>query len=134
MSTPNPLLVDTNVLIDYQKSDLSVLHLTSLHIGKVNIPRDVLQELRVGGTLSDRDCERHRFTIIDPTLEQLQMIGDEDHNLSLVDMGCLSVAKNCCICVTNDVSLRKACKRREVETMWGLELMLRLLVEKKVNC
>ena len=130
MSPPNPLLVDTCVLIDYHKSDLSVLTLASNHIGSVSLPREVLQEFRKGAPLSDRDCERHGLTIIDPTLEQLELVSVEHSKLSLADRMCLVMAKNCCICVTNDKALRKACEREKVATMRGLRLMI-TLVEKK---
>ena len=59
MSTTSQLLVDTNVLIDYQRSDLSVLTLASIHIGIVYILIDVLQEFREKAVLSDRECEQH---------------------------------------------------------------------------
>ena len=132
MSPPNPLLVDTSVLIDYHKSKLAVLTLASKHIGKVNIPREVLKEVGIKAILSDRDCERHGLKIIDsPPLEQLQRVSLEGGSLSPADVLCLFVAKkNCCICVTNDKALRKACEREKVATMRGLRLMI-TLVEKK---
>ncbi len=126
------LLVDANVLIDYQKSDLSVLTMANAHIGRIYVHLDVLQEVRKKSELSDKDCERHNLTIIDTIpQEQFQLFINEQRSLSFTDKICLAVAKNCCILLTNDDRLRKACDKHGVETMWGLELMVRLVVDKK---
>ena len=52
---PKVLLMDTDVLIDYQNSDFSVLGLVDKHVGEVYVLTTILNE--VDG-LNAVDCER----------------------------------------------------------------------------
>lgn len=127
------LLVDANVLIDYQKSGrLCVLTLASKHIGEVHIPVDVLKEVQ---GMTDSHCKRLRLKIIDTaTLELQQAVSDVPKKLSDVDKVCLAVSKEKgYICVTNDKALRATCEEHKVETMRGLRPMVLLVKKKKLS-
>ena len=58
---PKVLLMDANVLIDYQKSDLSVLGLVDKHVGEVNVLTTILDEVDGLGVV---DCERLGLKVI----------------------------------------------------------------------
>jgi hypothetical protein len=67
MSTPGFLLVDANVLVDYQAAGLAILSLVSRHIGMVHIVSTVLAvrwglelmlELVQGGHLTAEDADQ----------------------------------------------------------------------------
>ena len=45
MGTRGFLLVDANVLVDYQSADLTILSLVSRHVGPVHIVSTVLAEV-----------------------------------------------------------------------------------------
>ena len=62
------LLMDANVLIDYQKSDLSVLGLVNKHVAEVHVLTTIIEE--VDGLEID-DCERLGLKAIEPELHQL---------------------------------------------------------------
>ena len=65
---PKVLLMDANVLIDYQKSDFSVLGLENRHVSEVHILTTILDE--VDG-LDVVDCERLGLKAVEPELNQL---------------------------------------------------------------
>ena len=56
------LVADANVLIDYAKTDPSVLALYIRHIGPIFVPMVILDEV---DQLDARDCERLGLTIIE---------------------------------------------------------------------
>lgn len=115
------LLMDANVLIDYQQSDISVLELVSRHVGPVHVLATVLDE--VDG-LDAADCERQGPTIVEPDLDHLTRAAVRRGGLSFADHLCLQVAmERHFVCVTNDRALRRACGEEGVAVRWGLELM-----------
>jgi hypothetical protein len=65
MAKPGFLLVDANVLVDYQAADLAILSLVSRHVGTVHVVSTVLAE--VDG-LDESECERLGFRVVEPTL------------------------------------------------------------------
>lgn len=92
------LLVDANVLIDYQNSDMSVFQQVSKSIGRVVVLDDVLEAgERIAG-LSFRDM--------------LRLLTCKIHGY---------------VCVTNDRVLQNKCKAHGVTTMFGLQLMIDLV-------
>ncbi len=121
------LLFDADVLIDYMNSDLNVIKQVSEQYSPVYTITSVLNE--VDG-LDLNLCEKYRITVIEP------VIGGENNKLSESKLSAsdyLSFETAYClnfVCVTNDNELRKVCKRNQVKTLWGLEL-LRILVEIK---
>lgn len=121
------LLIDANVLIDYQKSSLSVLSLVSRCVGEVYILTTVLEEVN---ELSIAECERLGLKVMKPSLIQLRLAAERRGRLSFHDHLCfILAAEQSLVCVTNDVQLRKACTKEGVNTLWGLEL-IKLLVQK----
>lgn len=125
VSTSRLLLLDANVLIDYQKSDFSILAIAGRHLGKVHVLTSILAE--VDG-LDAGKCEESDLTLIEPELEQLLLAGDRKGRLSFNDNLCLIVAAaGGYTCVTSDKALRKACVEMGVPTIWGLEVMNKLV-------
>ena len=119
------LLLDANVLIDYQKSDFSILDLANRHLGKVHVLTSILSE--VDG-LDAEMCKERDLTVIEPELDQLILAGERKGRLSFNDGLCLIVAAaDGYTCVTNDRALRKACVEMKVPTIWGLEIMTELV-------
>jgi len=122
---PKVLIMDANVLIDYQKSDLSVLGLVNEHVAEVHVLTTVIEE--VDG-LEVVDCERLGLKAIEPELHQLTRAAGKRSQLSFRDRLCLIVASDASfVCVTNDKPLRNACKDEGVKILWGLEIMTALV-------
>ena len=122
---PKVLLMDANVLIDYQKSDFSVLGLVHKHVGEVHVLTTIIEE--VDG-LDVVDCERLGLKAVEPELSQLTRAAAKRGQLSFRDHLCLIVASDASfVCVTNDKPLRKACTEKGVSILWGLEIMTALV-------
>jgi rRNA-processing protein FCF1 len=122
---PKVLLMDANVLIDYQKSDFSVLGLVNKHVGEVHVLTTIIEE--VDG-LEIVDCERLGLRAIEPELNQLTRAAIRRGQLSFRDRLCLIVASDAnFVCVTNDKPLRGACTAEGVSVLWGLEIMTALV-------
>jgi hypothetical protein len=120
---PKVLLMDANVLIDYQKSDFSVLGLVNKHVGEVHILTTIFDE--VDG-LDIVDCERLGLKAVEPELNQLTRAAAQRGQLSFRDHLCLIVASDAeFVCVTKP--LRKACDEEGVSILWGLEIMTALV-------
>ena len=119
------LIVDANVLIDYSKSDLSILTLVTKHIGPVYVPSVVLDEV---DELSAQDCEDIGLTLVEEDIEILLAAGEVRGGLSFEDHVCLLLAEeNRWTCVSNDKPLHKACVSEGVPVLWGLRLMVDLV-------
>lgn len=119
------LILDANVLIDYQQSDISVLTSVHKHIARICIPTLIIEE--VDG-LSMTECERLGLQVIEPELSQLTRAAATRGRLSFQDHLCLIVASDMGItCVTNDKALRSACETDGVRVLWGLQLMTSLV-------
>lgn len=127
MTTPRRafLLLDANVLIDYLKSDLSILVLADRHVGGIRIPITVIEE--VDGIDLDV-CNRLGLNVVEPELGLLIAAAERRGSLSYPDHLCLILAReNGWVCVTNDKALRNACKSEGIVVSWGLEIMLDLV-------
>lgn len=113
---PKVLLMDANVLIDYQKSDFSVLGLVNKHVAEVHVLTTIIEE--VDG-LEIVDCERLGLKAIEPELHQLTRAASKRGQLSFRDHLCLIVASDASfVCVTNDKPLRNACTDEGVGILW----------------
>lgn len=118
------LILDANVLIDYARSNLSILTLVSRHIGQVIIPAPILEEVT---DLSERRCRESGLQVVIPSLELIIEAAESRGRLSEGDHLCLLMAREAGhACVTNDVRLRKECVQQGVQQLWGLELMVAL--------
>lgn len=125
------LIVDANVLIDYAKSDLSVLTLAARHIGSVYVPSVVLDEVE---QLSEKDCENLGLTVLEEPVGILLAAGEKRGALSFEDHVCLLLAReNECTCISNDKPLHRACNVEKVPVMWGLRLMIELVEMKQLD-
>jgi len=119
------LLMDANVLIDYVRTDRSVLGLVYEHVGSVHVLSTVLDE--VDG-LDEDGCEALGIEVVEPELAQVREAAARRGRLSVADHLCLLVARErTYACVTNDRALRRACADEGVAVVWGLELMLVLV-------
>ena len=123
---PKVLLMDANVLIDYQKSDFSVLGLANKHVAEVHVLTTIIEE--VDG-LEIVDCERLGLKAIEPELHQLTRAASKRGQLSFRDHLCLIVASDgSFVCVTNDDAAGRCAARAEgVSIKWGLEIMTALV-------
>jgi len=126
MATPRALLIiDANVLIDFALADVSILALVAKHLGEVQIPLYLLEEVE---QLDESLCAQLGLKVVDPSLDLLSQAASAQGKLSFEDHVCLLLAKtNGLTCVTNDRALRKACVDEQVPTLWGLELMIGLV-------
>ncbi len=62
------LLGDANVLIDYTRTDPTVLTLVVRHLGPTHVPREVLGEV---DQLDEEACDRLGLVVVEGTLEQI---------------------------------------------------------------
>jgi predicted nucleic acid-binding protein len=119
------LIVDANVLIDYCKSDLSILALCSNHLGPIYVPSVVLDEVE---QLDLQTCENLGLIHVEEPLAVLLTASEQSGGLSFQDHICLALAKeNGWVCVTNEKLLRNTCQREGVKTLRGLRLMIELV-------
>jgi predicted nucleic acid-binding protein len=126
------MLLDACVLIDYWKSEKSILKSFSTHLGELHVVTAVLDEvddIHDSGDLTDMGV-----IIVRPELEDLLKAGSGLSQLSFPDRLCLLVAKReGFTCVTNDNILRKACKMERVDVIRGLKLLLMLFDRGKIT-
>jgi hypothetical protein len=120
-------IIDANVLIDYIEVDASVLTLIADHLGPVNVPRRILQELK-RQRLEDADCDALGITVVTEQYAELVAAAGMKGPLSFQDHLMLILAKGRgWTAITNDGGLRKALERENVPKRWGLEMMLELV-------
>ena len=113
-------ICDANILIDYSKSDISVISKIAEYYGQVYVPDIILQEV---GIISEEEAAKLGITIVETPLEL-----EEVPALSYQDRTCLYyVRKYKCTCLTNDKALRKHCEAAGGTVVWGLEMLLKLV-------
>lgn len=113
-------ICDANVLIDFVKADEDVLAMLAGYWESVFVPDVVLSEVR---QLSADRAGNLGLTLIETPLGLPEVPG-----LSYQDRACLHLAlKEGWVCIANDRLLRNECRRRGVETVWGLEMLLLLV-------
>lgn len=119
------LILDANVLIDYCAADRWVLTLISQHVGPINVPAALLDEVN---DLDASECDRLGVQVVELPPELLATAGKRRPGLSYYDHLCLLAAKQGgWTCVTNDGRLRQECAVESVAVLWGLEPMLDLI-------
>ena len=120
-----PFIVDADVLIDYCKTDLSVLEDLSRYVVSVYIGRPTLDKVR---QLSEAEAKRRQLVIVTPDLDTAIQAAGRRGNLAFDDHVTLLLSRlNSWCCITNDGLLRRECKNEGVAVLWGLEPM-RILV------
>lgn len=130
------LLVDACVLIDYQKSDLSVLRHVSSTLGRLVVISEVLAEVE---GFTDSDCQQIGIDVI--TIEDMDLLlrageptASTASSISFEDKLCILACKKYgYVCVTNDEVLRKQCKADGVPTKRGLRLMVELVAARVIS-
>ena len=124
------LVADANVLIDYAKTDPSILALYVRHCGPIFVPSVILDEV---DQLDAADCERLGLTIVEEPVEILMAATEGLGPLSFEDRVCLLLANdNKWTCVTNEKPLHRACGQKGVTHIWGLRLMIELVSVKQL--
>lgn len=119
------LVADANVLIDYAKTDPSILTMHVRHFGPIFVPSVILDEV---DQLDVAECESLGLTIVEEPLEILLAATEHRGPLSFEDQVCLLLARtNQWTCVTNEKPLHRACKREKVASIWELRLMIELV-------
>lgn len=113
-------ICDANILIDYSKSDISIIKKIAEYYEEVCVPDIILQEV---GVISDEQAKELGITIVETPLEL-----EEVPSLSFQDRTCLYYVKqNKWECLTNDVALRKHCEAAGGTVVWGLQMLLKLV-------
>lgn len=118
--------MDACVLIDFCKSDQSVITLAVRNVGDVFVATPVLAEVE---QLDASEAQSLGIKLVEPTLEMASQAATTRGPISFADRLCVLLAKERgWTCVSNDQRLRRACTDEDVSTLWGLELIA-LLVE-----
>ncbi len=123
-------MIDSSVFIDFENIDTKFYFLSLFvdHVGEVLVVRDILKKEMVG--LSEEKCRELGFKIVTPSTEQFLEVGPRIAGLSFYDRLCLIMARDLkAVCITNDNTLRGACKENRVLTVRGFRI-LRYLVDK----
>jgi hypothetical protein len=124
-AAPTVLLADADVLIDYRESELGVLELVVQHVARVAVLAPVLDEVR-GVTAAQ--CARLGIEVIEVETERMVQATEFESSVSFNDRLCLVTCREeRWTCVTNDGALRRLCERHNVDTRFGLGLMIDLV-------
>tara|TARA_B100000315_G_scaffold137413_1_gene126559 strand:- start:244 stop:744 length:501 start_codon:yes stop_codon:yes gene_type:complete len=128
----NPeFIIDANVLIDYCKADLSILTIFSKAIGTINIPTPIIYD--EVSQISITKAEKFFLNPVEPTLEQL-IEAKTIKRTHFCDNLCFLIAQhNGYTCVTNDKPLKRLCKKHNVPSIWGLEILVILANKSKIT-
>ncbi len=120
-------ILDANVLIDYVLTDEDVLREAASYWKELCVPDCILDEVK---QLSNDRAIELGLTILPTPFSEIELIP----GLSLQDACCLYYAsKRNSVCISNDVSLRKACQKKGRDVVWGLEMIVFLAREKKIT-
>ncbi len=121
------LIVDANVLIDFCSTERSVLSLVTEHLATVHVAEQVLSEVK---DLDRAGAEALGINVlaVKYPLQAAAAEASARSALAFADWLCLLVAEQQgWTCVTNDKRLRAECEARRVATLWGMQLLLRLV-------
>lgn len=119
------MIMDACVLIDYLKTERSVLELFAKYIGPVHVVSPVIEEVQEID--SPEELIELGLIIVEPELEDAFAAASQIGPTSFQDKLCLLTAKrHGFTCVTNDKNLRKLCKKEKVPFLWGLQLLAEL--------
>ena len=122
-------IVDANVLIDYVEADASVLSAIVDHLGPVNVPNRIMQEIRPD-QLDPEGARRLGLTVVIEDLEELLLAAQLGRTgpLSFQDhLMVIMARRRSWIPITNDRSLRTVLDRERIPRRWGLEMLIDLV-------
>lgn len=119
-------ICDANVLIDYVKADEDLIRELVAFWGKVFVPDIVLFEVK---QLPFARAEELGLTIIETPLTLPPGAG-----LSGPDRACLHyVLERGWTCLANDRHLRNECIKQSGRVVWGLEMLLILVSDRRIT-
>ena len=119
-------VLDASVLIDLRATEPAVLALISKHVGTLHVASTMLRE-EVPDSSAD-ECDGLGIRVVEPELALLRSAAEKIAGLSFHDRVCMLLAEqHSWACLTNDVRLRKECKRRSIAHQWGLEPVVALV-------
>lgn len=128
--TPTMLVADADAL-DYRESDLDVLTEAGRRIAQLAVLPDVLEEVR---NLTPKKCESLGIKVIDVEMRTLEAAAAVEASVSFKERLCLVVCQEQgWTCVTNDVVLRRLCRRHDVKVRHGLGLLVDLVGQGVIN-
>lgn len=121
------VITDANVLIDYAIANKNLFSDLLQFFHEVHVPVDILNEV---DQLSIEEARRLGFTIYTPHLSIYSEAEHLDNDLSFQDRICfLEARKNNWAVVTNDRDLKDLCRKEDIETFWGLQVILMMVEE-----
>jgi len=119
------MIMDACVLIDFIKTDRTVLELIVKHVGPVHVISPIVEE--VGEIDDESELLELGLAIMEPEIEDAYAAASHSGPISFQDRLCLLTAKRHGFkCVTNDKSLRKLCEQEGIPLLWGLEILAEL--------
>lgn len=123
--SPELMIIDACVLIDYLNVDANLFKLISRHVGSLHIISVITDEVK---QIKDEDQLRTLGLIpVEPELEDTFTAAEMQMPTSFPDnLCCLTAKRNHFVCITNDKNLRIFCKKLAVRTMWGLQVIVEL--------
>jgi rRNA-processing protein FCF1 len=132
MARPAAVISDACVLIDYINVEQTrVLRLVTDHLFPIKLPRLILDEVN---SLTEDQAEALGMEIIEATFDQLKEAAARGGPLSKEDKLCFAIARdNDWAIWTSDKPLHTQCKKEGVPVYWGLQLMLDLCAEGKLD-
>lgn len=120
------LILDANVLIDFIKSDGTIIKLICKYVGDIYLATPIVDEVN---EVDMKECTELGIKLVEPDLSEAMLAMQNVGALSFQDNLCLILAKNNdWTCVTNDKPLRQKCEDEGVPLIWGIELVC-ILVE-----
>lgn len=121
------LVVDANVLIDFCKTERSVLALVTRHLCTVHVADQVLAEVKQLDRAGADELGINVVTVEFSMLERAAAASVRSP-LRFQDWLCLLLAEErSWTCLTNDKRLRTECTARGIAVLWGLQLLIRLV-------
>ena len=118
------LITDANFLIDCCLMEVPLLETVARVYHEVSVPLPVVGEVE---QLDQARLEQLGIQCIDMETAQLLEAAQPIQGVSFYDCCCMILARERrAVCVTNDRKLRAVCQERQVETRWGLEIILDL--------
>ncbi len=127
------LVCDANILIDYFDNNKQVLKLATTHCYEIYVPTLVFDEVK---QMDEKDAKTLGIKIFEPSLVQVAEAASISDNSALSDQDCLCliIARDKqWICATNEKRLYNECKRKKVDAIRGLKIMLELNRQKKLS-
>jgi rRNA-processing protein FCF1 len=119
-------VIDSSALIDYQKTDDSILHLFTQNIGAIYLAEPVFaDELK---ELSMADCQRLGILVSSLNLNQLIEAAGWQGSISKYDACSLILAReNNWTVITSDKPLISRLRNEHIPFIWGLRPMIMLV-------